>query len=140
MQHTLTGGCHCGNFRLRFETDKPIEELPARRCTCAFCTKHGAFHTADPAGRVHITCRDADQVQKYRFGLGTADFLICRNCATYIGALFEEDGDAFAVINVHTLDNAADWPPPQPKSFDGEDVTARHTRRRATWTPVKEAP
>ena len=136
MQHTHTGSCHCANLRISFETDKPLADLPVRRCTCSFCTKHGAFHTADPAGRVTVAAEDKDQLQKYRFGLGTADFLICKNCATYIAAVFAEDGETFAVINVNAFDNATEWPAPQPKSFDGEDVANRHTRRRATWTPV----
>ena len=139
MRHTHAGGCHCGNIRMSFETDKAIEDLAVRRCTCSFCAKHGAFHTADPAGRVAVTFQDPDQVKKYRFGLGPADFLICRNCATYVGALFEEDGDTLAVVNVNILDGAADWPAPRPKSFDGEETTARHTRRRATWTPFVSA-
>ncbi len=135
-RHTHTGSCHCGNLRVSFTTGKSFDELSVRRCTCSFCVKQGAFHTADPAGQVRIEAADPGLVHKYRFGLGTADFLICRTCATYVGALFEEDGDTFAVVNVNILDNAADWPAPQPKTFDGEDVANRHTRRRASWTPA----
>ena len=137
--HTHTGGCHCGNLRVSFSTHKGFGALSVRRCTCSFCVKHGAFHTADPAGQVRVEASDPELVQKYRFGLATADFLICRTCATYVGAVFTEEGDTFAVVNVNVLDNAADWPAPQPKSFDGEDVAGRHTRRRASWTPVVAA-
>ncbi len=136
MKHMHRGGCHCGNISITFETDKSPDELPVRRCTCSFCTKHGAFHTSDPRGRVTFTIRDADRVNRYRFGLATADFLICRNCAVYLAPVFEDGGETFTVVNVNTLDNAADWPAPEPKSFDGEDIIVRHRRRRATWTPV----
>src|SRR2546422_3634073 len=45
--------------------------------TCSFCRKHGARTTSDPSGRVVITVRHPGQLLRYRFGLETADFLVC---------------------------------------------------------------
>ena len=46
----LTGGCHCGNLRLTFETQRDPGELVVRACSCSFCRRH-ACARSDPAGR-----------------------------------------------------------------------------------------
>ena len=43
---TLTGGCHCGNMRVAFETSLDPRNLPLRGCQCSFCRRHGAVATS----------------------------------------------------------------------------------------------
>ena len=84
-----------------------------------------------------ISARDADTLIRYRFGLSTADFLICAQCGVYIGALMEDEGKSWFTVNVNAL-----RPPPrddfpiEPADYDGEDVPARIARRKQRWTPV----
>ena len=131
--NVYTGSCHCKKVKVSLTTEKSREELYVRRCPCDFCVKHGAYHTADPDGQFRVE----GDVQKYRFGLKTADFLICPHCGTYVGAVFPaEDKGSYAVVNVKILDDYQEWPQPTEKSFKGEDKTARHARRLRTWTPV----
>ena len=36
----MTGGCHCGNIEVIFETDIAPEETEPRACQCSFCRQH----------------------------------------------------------------------------------------------------
>ena len=135
----LRGGCHCGAVTVEMETARAPEELPARECQCSFCRRHAARNTVDPDGRVRIVAA-CGALSRYRFALGTADFLFCARCGVYVGCLFD---DAFATLNVRVLDDAARFTqPPSPKVWDGESADERRARRRATWTPasVEERP
>ena len=129
------GGCHCGALRYALETQRPLAELPLRACQCSFCRAHGALSTSDPAGAVRFE-RQADPL-RYRFGLRTADFLLCGRCGAYVGATIEDGGRAWAILNANTLDDAAALTQPAtPMDYDGEDADARAARRQARWTPV----
>lgn len=80
-------------------------------------------------------------MQKYRFGLHTADFLLCRQCGVYIGALIEIGDHAYGIINVHALkETPADLAPTAPISYDQEDTGGRVARREERWTPVTDYP
>jgi hypothetical protein len=131
------GGCHCGALRYELETALPLEQLPLRACQCAFCRAHGALSTSDPAGIVRLEI--AAPPIRYRFGLKTADFLVCSRCGNYVGATIEDGGRAWAILNANTLDDvAALTQAPTPMDYDGEDEAARMARRKARWTPVKK--
>jgi len=83
--------------------------------------------------------RDKEKLQRYRFGLKTADFLVCRACGVFVGALMTEDGKSYVTVNANTFK-----PPPAydiiavAKDFGAEDVAGRTSRRSAMWTPVTE--
>jgi hypothetical protein len=133
----LAGRCHCGNLSLEFETDVPVAELPLRACQCTFCHAHEALSTSDPKGSVSVTAEDAALAQRYRFGLGITDFLICRRCGVYLLAMMEIDGRPYAVINANVLERRDEMrSTPQPMDYDGEDVAGRLARRKGRWTPV----
>jgi hypothetical protein len=126
----LRGGCHCGALTVELETAREPAALPLRECQCRFCRMHAARNTVDREGRARIVVDDA--VLRYRFSLGTADFLVCGRCGIYVACVLD---DAFASINTRVLD-AAFPQPPQPVDYAGETAEARRARRRATWTPA----
>ena len=135
--YRYTGGCHCGKFSIVFETDRAPADQRPRICHCAFCRRHGAWHISDPRGSARITMGDPKRLMRYRFGLKTADFLICRDCGTYLGAVDEEAGAGYAVINVNCLDiEAATLPAPTAVELEGESEAERHQRHRRSWTPL----
>lgn len=138
-QHRFTGGCHCGNLRYVFEATSELEALGLRADMCSFCRAHGAHTTSDPSGIIRITVRDESQLNRYHFALKTADFLICRNCGVYIGALMEDDGKMWFTVNANSFDQkpSLDFPV-VPHNYDGEDVVTRVARRKKRWTPVSE--
>ncbi len=134
----ISGGCHCGNVTFRLAASRPPEALPVRACGCGFCRRHGARSTSDPDGRITFAVADPAGLNRYRFGLKTADFLVCRDCGVYVGALMPDGERAFAIINVNACD--------QPQRFlqklvamdyGAEDAAGRQARRRARWTPAQ---
>jgi hypothetical protein len=138
-QHRILGGCHCGNVSFVFDASAGLDVLGLRACQCTFCRVHGARTTSDPNGTFALRVRDDSKLQRYRFGLGTADFLICRECGAFIGALMEEGGARYITVNANTFQP----PPPYDipgvaHDFGGEAAGGRIDRRKAKWTPVTE--
>jgi hypothetical protein len=137
----LLGHCHCGNLRIQFESTLEPAALPLRACQCSFCRRHGAVSTSDPKGAVRVAAGDLGEVQRYRFGLGITDFLLCRRCGVYVLALAEMDGQHYAVINANSLERREEMrATPEPMAYDGESAEARRARRKAHWTPVAALP
>src|SRR6202020_1472969 len=99
----LDGGCHCGNLRLRVTMSTPPADTPIRSCACSFCRSHGTRTLSDPAGQAEILASDGSIVQRYRFGSRTADYLLCRSCGVYLGAMCETPSGPRAVINTLCL-------------------------------------
>jgi hypothetical protein len=131
------GGCHCGNLALRLHLSQAPEDTPLRACSCSFCRAHSTRTASDPHGSVEIWAEDWSLVEPYRFGSGTANFLICRRCGVYIGAVCETTAGTRAVINTNCLeDRAAFIRQPAPVDHDGETTEHRIARRAANWTPA----
>ncbi len=131
------GRCHCGALAVAFTTRTPPAELPLRQCQCSFCRKHGATTTTDPDGFAEISVRETGALARYRFGLATADYLVCARCGVYLAAVMEEAGRAYAVINVNALDDRAFFAgAATPTVYDHEDAAERRARRRKVWTPA----
>jgi hypothetical protein len=130
------GGCHCGALRLTFESARAPAELQRRACQCSFCRSHGALTMSDPEGAMRIDAK-ADALVRYRFGLKTADFLICARCGVYVAAIFLEDDDGWAIVNANALHEREVFTAPiDAISYDGETPGSRGARRKTRWTPL----
>ena len=141
MMVDYTGSCHCGAIGFRYATERRPAEWSVRACQCRFCRMHDALSTSDPNGELAFGCHDPGALQRYRFALRTADFLLCRHCGVYIGAAIEIDGKHFGIINTHALDTAPDdMAEIGAISYDSEDVAGRVARREERWTPVSAVP
>jgi hypothetical protein len=93
---------------------------------------------ADPAGLVEVSAADWSLVERYRFGSGTADYLVCRRCGVYVAAVCQTGAGLRAVINVNALDDrAAFTQPPSVMNYDGETTEARLARRAENWMPAR---
>jgi len=138
MRNRFESRCHCGNIELSFETEKTPESLGVRSCTCGFCGPRNARSASDNDGRVSIRVRDESLLSRYRFGERTADFLICRTCGAYMGAMFTDDGgQAYATVNSRFFARADEFPERGAHvSYASEDAAAKIARRRLVWTPV----
>lgn len=138
MRYAMDGRCHCGALQFSFETDKPPVALGVRACACGFCRRHGMRAASDPEGRVVFRLRDPDKLHRYRFGLATADFLLCRDCGVYVGSVMPDPAGDRAIINVNCLEQpTAFGSDARSVSYDEEDEPARRARRRAVWTPAE---
>ena len=129
--------CHCGALTARYRTAKTPSEWSIRACQCSFCRAHGALSTSDPEGTLQFSCSAPESVQRYRFGTGSADFLVCRECGVYLGAQTMREGRRFGILNTRTLDPIPEaLPEAAPMSYTNEASEARYARRQARWTPL----
>jgi len=130
----ILGSCHCGNIAFTLDWLPEPSEIPARACTCSFCTRHGAVWTACPAGALRIRQRNRDQVSTYEFGTRTAQFHVCASCGVVPVATSLIDGSLYAVVNVNTFENLApDMLRRAPVTFDNEAEPDRLARRQRNW-------
>ncbi|HZP70479.1 MAG TPA: hypothetical protein VFB29_11100 [Pseudolabrys sp.] len=135
----LRGACHCGQIEVDFETASPVNDLRLRACSCSFCRRHHSKAVADPNGRLTIYAPTGG-LHRYRFGMRTADYLICGTCGVYIAAVIANNGQERATLNVvgAGITALADRPA-EPADYDHESVEGRRARRLAGWTPSRVA-
>lgn len=134
---SFPGSCHCGNLKVVYETAVAPAETEVRACACGFCRRHGSLAVSDPAGRLKIAVEDPTRLNRYRFALGTADFLICADCGVYAAAVLAEGDRAWAIVNTNVLDDRTAFSrTPTAFDFDGEDQAGRVDRRKTRWTPL----
>jgi hypothetical protein len=132
-----TGGCHCENIKVRLRLAKPPEQMPLRSCSCSFCRSHGTRTISDRDGLVEIAATDWSLVERYQFGSRTADYLLCRRCGVYVGAVCETSSGLRAVVNVNCLDDRAAFTrAPAAPDYEGETTDARLGRRATNWMPA----
>jgi hypothetical protein len=137
MKSEYIGGCHCGAIAYRYRSAVPPDQWSIRACQCGFCRAHDALSASDPSGFVEFTAADSKLMNRYRFGLRTADFLLCRECGVYIGAFIETENGQFGIINTHALlQKPETLAATEPMSYDSEDVAGRVARREERWTPA----
>ena len=130
----IPGRCQCGNISFILEWLPDPIEIPARACSCSFCTTHAGVWTSCPAGKLQVQIRNSALVNKHRFATETAQFHVCRRCGDVPVVTSQIDGQVFAVINTNALQGIAPaLLKPQSASFDGESVEARMARRRQHW-------
>ena len=138
MLSACQGSCHCEAIGFRYRTTIAPACWSIRACQCRFCRAHDALSTSDPTGSLEFTANDPDLLNRYRFGLRTADFLLCRECGVYVGALIETDQGQFGIINMHALVEAPEkHAATEPMHYNAEDIAGRVSRRETRWTPAK---
>jgi hypothetical protein len=136
MHHS--GQCHCGAIRVELRTDRPPSEQMLGACQCSFCRKHNARTFSDPRAHVTLTAVDPEQLQRYSFGLGTSEQIICRRCGVYVAMTLTDGPAVWSVINIDTLsDRALFTRAPEPRDYGAEDHASRIARRKARWIPTK---
>ena len=132
----IAGSCHCGNISFKLDWTPEPTEIPARACTCSFCTRHGAVWTACPTGAVAVTVRQPAGVSHYGFGTRTAAFHVCAACGAVPVVTSRIGGRLYAAVNVNAFEGVD---PALLKraavSFDAEDEQTRLARRARHWIP-----
>lgn len=130
----ISGKCHCGNISFALTWQPEPTEIPARACTCSFCTKHGGVWTSCPTGLLKVAVHEPSLVSKYAFGTKTAQFHICSRCGIVPVVTSRIDGRFYAVVSV----NAFEGVEPSllrhaPVAFDSETEEVRLARRKRNW-------
>jgi hypothetical protein len=118
----IKGSCHCGNISFQLCWLPEPTEIPARACTCAFCTKHGGVWTSCPTGELAVAVQDRARRSRYTFGTKTADFHVCASCGAVPLVTSQIDGTTYAVVNVNTFEGVdGSLLKRAAASFEGED-------------------
>jgi hypothetical protein len=98
---------------------------------------HSALSTSDPGGFLEFVEHASGALHRYQFGRRTADFLLCRICGVYVGAVLQSGTKSFGIINVRVLtaltEQLADA---VPMNYEGEGSGERVARREKRWTPA----
>ena len=130
----IKGSCHCGNITFTLTWEPDPSEIPARACTCSFCTKHGGVWTSTPTGSLEVTVRDSSRASKYAFGTKSAQFHICSQCGVVPVVTSQIEGRLYAVVNVNAFEGV------EPSilrrastTFEAENEETRLARRRRNW-------
>ena len=135
----ISGSCHCANISFVLEWRPEPAEIPARACTCSFCTRHGGVWTSCPTGSLTVRLCDSSLASAYSFGTKTADFHVCMRCGVVPVVSCRLDDKLYAVVNVNTFEGVpAEKLQHSPASFDGEDESSRLARRQRNWIPDVE--
>lgn len=132
------GQCHCGAIKVDYESGIAPADVQVRECQCSFCRMHGAKAVSDPAGTLHFTEQDPGALNRYRFGLNTADFIVCTNCGAYMGCILTDGEESYGIVNIRTLEDGAKFTyQPAAAVYDAETTEDRIARRKANWTPAE---
>ena len=74
---------------------------------------------------------------RYRFGKGTADFLLCSRCGIYAAAIFAAEGRELATINVVGLQvRSLAERSAEAVDYESEAADRRRKRRAAVLMPA----
>jgi hypothetical protein len=131
----ISGHCHCGNISFALDWRPEPSEIPARACTCSFCTKHGGVWTSCPTGSLTVSVKDhLVRVSKYAFGTKTAEFHVCTACGVVPIVTSQIDGRLYAVVSVNAFEKVE----PTllrcvPATFESENEQTRLSRRKRNW-------
>lgn len=130
----ISGSCHCGNISFALNWAPEPSAIPARACTCSFCTKHGGVWTSCPTGSLRVTVKDPAFVSRYSFGTKTAEFHICSRCGVVPVVTSRIDGRLYAVVSVNAFEGVAPSRLQRASAtFEGESEEARLARRKLNW-------
>jgi hypothetical protein len=135
----IRGKCHCGNIAFSLRWDPDPTRIPARACTCTFCSKHGGLWTSNPKGSLRVSIGDPARVNEYAFGTETAKFHICTGCGVVPIVTSEIDGHLYAVVSVNAFENVDPAMLDRASAtFDAESKDSRLARRVRNWIPDVE--
>ncbi len=137
---SYAGSCHCGAIGFTYRTEQDPSFWTIRACQCSFCRAHQVRSTSDPQGSIEFAAPNSQFLSRYRFGERTADFLICRQCGVYIGALIETPRGRFGIININALRPIpSGLSEPIAMEYGSESKEHRIARRELRWSPATAA-
>ena len=96
--------CGCKNISYYFYTSELPINWRVRKCDCKFCLERiNHIYCSDPNGYVNYNIQNIKQLNVHNHGTNTADFLICNNCDSYMGAVMNSEKGIYTVINLEYL-------------------------------------
>ncbi|UCV02649.1 GFA family protein [Dechloromonas denitrificans] len=130
----IKGSCHCRNISFTLICQAADREMPARACTCSFCTKHGAVWATLSSAALKVRVKEPAHHAKYAFATKTAQFHICSRCGVVPLVTSDIEGRVYAAVNTNTFDDVDSVQLQHASvSFEGESEAARLARRTRNW-------
>ena len=130
----IRGRCHCGNISFSLTWEPEPTEIPARACTCSFCTKHGGVWTSNPSGALEVVVKQSSPVSNYVFGSRTAAFHTCARCGIVPVVTSRIDERVYAVVSVNAFEGVNQSLLRRASAnFDDEGKENRLARRKRNW-------
>jgi hypothetical protein len=84
-----------------------------------------------------LTVAEPEYLQRYAFGLKTAEVVLCSRCGVYVAMVLIEGESAWSVINIDALDGRALFMQgAEPRDYSAEDPQRRIERRKSRWVPT----
>lgn len=132
----VQGHCHCENVSYELTSRKSWDDVIVRICRCDFCLRHRPRLWSDPDGSITIVVKAPNELVRYRFGHGTADFAICGRCGVFCFAIASIDGQHRGVVNLNLALSRHDKPRETFLEALRENEQERTARRSSNWTPM----
>lgn len=130
----ILGKCHCGNISFTLNWKPEPTEIPARACTCSFCSKHGGIWTSCPTGSLTVNVEEPLLVSNYSFATKTAQFHVCAKCGVAPVVTSFIEGRLYAVVSVNALEGIeSSLIRRESVTVDHESEAARLARRKRNW-------
>lgn len=130
----IDGKCHCGNLSFSLTWEPDPAQIPARACSCSFCSKHGGVWTSNPTGILKVVAKEPSLVSKYAFGSRTAAFHTCSRCGIVPVVTSQLDGRLYAVVSVNAFEGVDQSLIVRVSTnFDGEEKESRIARWKRNW-------
>jgi hypothetical protein len=130
----IRGSCHCGNISFELDWIPEPVRIPARVCSCSFCTRHNGVWTSCPTGSLRVVLREPGRITAYAFGTETAEFHVCTRCGIVPIVTSRIDGRLYAVVNVNTFEGVDPaLLDRKPSVLEGETEETRLARRARNW-------
>jgi len=130
----ITGSCHCRNISFTLKCEPDPAAIPARACSCSFCTRQGAVWTSFSSGSLKVGVKEPAHISRYVFGTKTAQFHICTRCGVVPVVISRIEGRLYAAVNANTFENVdSSLLQYVSASFAGESEEARLARRKQNW-------
>jgi hypothetical protein len=130
----IDGKCHCGNLSFSLTWEPDPAQIPARACSCSFCSKHGGVWTSNPTGILKVVAKEPSLVSKYAFGSRTAAFHTCSRCGIVPVVTSRLDGRLYAVVSVNAFEGVDQSLIVRVSTnFDGEEKESRIARWKRNW-------
>ena len=85
----ITGRCHCGNISFALDWQPEPTDIPARACSCSFCTKHGGVWTSRCSNVIYTSHHHCAALacSSHPWGQHAAHLSVGRRWPTQRGAL-----------------------------------------------------
>ena len=130
----ISGSCHCRNMSFALTWEPDPTKIPARACTCSFCTKHGGVWTSCPSGALKVSVKEPALVSRYAFGTKTARFHICSRCGVVPVVTSRIEGRLYAVVSVNAFEGVeSSLFQHATANFEEENEETRLERRKRNW-------